>query len=176
MTHIPGRKTKVLFNAETIQQRISQLGQQITKDYAGQSVLVVGVLKGAIVFMTDLMRAIELPIEIDFIGAQSYEGTQSTGHVRLTHDLSREIKGRHVLIVEDIIDTGYTVDYLLKTLAVRQPKSLKICSLLSKPEAHVMKHKIDYFGFEITREFVVGYGLDLDGLYRNLPEIVQITD
>mgnify|MGYP001404397323 CR=1 FL=1 len=174
--NVPGRKTKILFDENALRNRIKTLGKQITADHVGHELVVVGVLKGAVVFLTDLIRAIDLPLEVDFIGVQSYEGTESTGQVRLVHDLTCEIKGKHVLIVEDIIDSGRTIDYLLSTLEVRQPASIKVCALLSKPESHSMHHKIDYCGFEITKEFVVGYGLDLDGKFRNYPYIIQIVD
>lgn len=163
-----------LFDAARIAARIKELGAQITKDYNGEPVVCVGVLKGAFIFLADLVRAIDLPLTVEFIGVASYAGTQSTGRVRLTLDLSYDIKGKNVLLVEDIIDTGHTIDYLLDTLSVREPKSLRVASFLSKPEAHSMHHKIDYVGFEISREFVIGYGLDLDQYYRNLPVLGQV--
>jgi hypoxanthine phosphoribosyltransferase len=126
--------------------------------------------------LADLVRKISCPMNIEFIGVSSYEGTSSTGEVRITSDLYQEIRGRHVLVVEDIVDTGRTVDFLLDVLRVRGPKSLKICTLLSKPDAHIMNNKVDYVGFEITNEFVVGYGLDLDGNYREIPYIAQIQE
>ena len=163
-----------LFDEKRIATRIKELGAQITTDFRGEPVVCVGVLKGAFIFLADLVRAIDLPLTVEFIGVASYNGTQSTGHVRLTHDLSIDIKDKNVLLIEDIIDTGHTIDYLLDTLSVRGPKSLKIASFLSKPEAHQMQHTIDYVGFEITREFVIGYGLDLDQRYRNLPYLAQV--
>jgi hypoxanthine phosphoribosyltransferase len=163
-----------LISADRIAQRVRDLGQKITRDYQGQKICVIGVLKGSFIFMADLIRAIEVPCEVEFIGVSSYEGMQTTGHVRINCDLSVDIEGKHVLLVEDIIDTGNTIDYLLKTLEVRQPKSLKVACLLAKPEAHQIEIKIDYTGFEISKEFVIGYGLDLDGLYRNLPELMQM--
>jgi len=167
-------KYNPLFDEAAIAKRVEELGKQITKDHAGEELVVVGVLKGSFIFVADLIRKIDLPIEVEFIGVSSYEGTKSTGEVRITSDLYSEIKGRNVLLVEDIVDTGRTIDFLLETLNVRGPKSLKICTLLSKPEAHVMKHEIDYVGFEITNEFVIGYGLDLDGKYREIPFIAQV--
>lgn len=163
-----------LFDEARIAARIRELGAQITSDFNGKPIVCVGVLKGAFIFLADLVRSINLPLTVEFIGVASYHGTESTGHVRLTHDLSIDIKDKNVLLIEDIIDTGHTIDYLLDTLLVRGPKSLKIATFLSKPEAHCMHHKIDYVGFEISREFVIGYGLDLDQQYRNLPYLAQV--
>ena len=167
-------KTRPLFDESTIARRIKELGEQITRDYGGEPVLVVSVLKGAFIFTADLVRQIKVPLEVDFIGLSSYEGTQSTGHVRITSDLSSKIEGRHVLLVEDIVDTGKTLDFLRDMFSLRKPKSLRVCALLSKPEAHQMKTPVDYTGFEITREFVIGYGLDLDQRFRELPYIAQV--
>ncbi len=167
-------KTRPLFDESAIAKRIKELGEQITRDYAGEPLLVVSVLKGAFIFTADLVRQIKTPLEIDFIGLSSYEGTQSTGHVRITSDLSSKIEGRNVLLVEDIVDTGKTLDFLRDMFSLRNPKSLRVCTLLSKPEAHQMKTPVDYVGFEITREFVIGYGLDLDQRYRELPFIAQV--
>jgi hypoxanthine phosphoribosyltransferase len=163
-----------LISADRIAQRVRDLGRRITQDYKGQQLCVIGVLKGSFIFMADLIRAIEVPCEVEFIGVSSYEGMQSSGHVRLNHDLSVDIEGKHVLLVEDIIDTGKTIDYLVQTLEVRQPASLRVACLLSKPEAHTIDLTIDYTGFEISKEFVIGYGLDLDGLHRNLPDLMQM--
>lgn len=173
---IAGKLTKTLFSDEQIKKRVQDLGHQISQDYQGEPIVVIGVLKGAVVFMADLIRTIQAPIELEFMGVSSYEGTASTGHVKINHDLSRDVHDCHVLIVEDIIDTGLTIDYLINLIKVRGPKSIKVCSLLSKPESYQMQHPIDYVGFEITKEFVVGYGLDLDGKYRELPEILQLMD
>jgi hypoxanthine phosphoribosyltransferase len=167
---------KTMIDEAALAQRVRELGERISKDFGSEPVVVVGVLKGAFIFLADLVRAMSTPTTIEFIGVSSYEGTTSTGHVRITHDLSTEIQGRNVLLVEDIIDTGKTIDYLLDLLRVREPKTLKICALLSKPEAHEMKHKIDYVGFEIAKDFVVGYGLDCDGAYRHLPYIARVTN
>jgi hypoxanthine phosphoribosyltransferase len=167
-------KTRPLFDESTIARRIKELGEQITRDYGGEPVLVVSVLKGAFIFTADLVRQIKVPLEVDFIGLSSYEGTQSTGHVRITSDLSSKIEGRNVLLVEDIVDTGKTLDFLRDMFSLRKPKSLRVCTLLSKPEAHQMKTPVDYTGFEITREFVIGYGLDLDQRFRELPYIAQV--
>jgi hypoxanthine phosphoribosyltransferase len=169
-------KYKPLFSEEQIAQRIKEIGAQITKDFKGEEIVCVGVLKGSFIFLADLVRAIDLPTNIEFIGVASYEGTESTGHVRLTHDLAADIKGRNVLLVEDIIDTGRTIDYLLETLQVRGPKCVKVATFLSKPECHIMENSVDYVGFEITKEFVIGYGLDLDQYYRNLPFLGQVQE
>jgi hypoxanthine phosphoribosyltransferase len=162
-----------LFSAEVIAKRIKELGAQISQDYSSD-IICVSVLKGSVVFFADLIRAIEKPVQAEFIGVKSYEGTKSTGHVQITSDLTADIKNKDVLIIEDIIDTGITMDYLLKTLEVRAPKSIEVCTLLSKPDAHILSHKIRYTGFEISNEFVIGYGLDYNGYYRNLPYIAQI--
>lgn len=163
-----------LFDEQKIASRIRELGAQISRDYGGESLVVVGVMKGAFVFVADLVRSISCPLKVEFIGVSSYSGTKSTGTVRLTYDLTADIRDKHVLLVEDIIDTGYTIDYLLETLKVRGPKSLKVAAFLSKPEAHKMATTIDYCGFEISKEFVIGYGLDLDQYYRNLPYVAQV--
>lgn len=168
-------KMTPLFDELTIAKRVAVLGEQITRDFHGEPVVVVGVLKGAFVFLADLVRQIKLPIQIEFVGVSSYEGTTS-GHVRITRDLSADIQGKNLLLVEDIIDTGKTIDHLLAILKTRGPKTVRVCALLSKPEAHDMTTQIDYTGFEITKEFVVGYGLDLDGCYRELPYIAQVKE
>ncbi len=173
---IAGRVPKTLFSQADIAKRVRDLGVQISQDYKGETLIVVGVLKGAVIFLADLIRAIDTPLEIEFIGVSSYEGTSSTGHVQINQDLSRDVQDTHVLLVEDIIDTGLTIDYLINLLQLRGPKSVKVCSLLSKPESYQMKHPIDYVGFEISKEFVIGYGLDLDGRYRELPEILQLIE
>lgn len=163
---------KVMFTSEAIAERVRQLGAQITADYAGQELTVVGVLNGSFIFMADLVRSIEIPMRCDFLGLSSYgSATESSGVVAITKDLSGPIDGRHLLIVEDIIDTGLTMAYLLQNLATRKPASVKIVSLLSKPARRQVEVGIDYLGFTIEDRFVVGYGLDYDGRYRNLPFI-----
>jgi hypoxanthine phosphoribosyltransferase len=153
-----------------LQARIRELGQQITRDYQDQPVVVVGVLKGSILFFADLIRQIDLPIHLDFLGLSSYgAGLETSGVVRITSDLTKPIEGRHVLVVEDIIDTGLTMKFLLENLATRKPLSVKICSLLEKPARARVKVAIDYLGFTIPDEFVVGYGLDFYEKLRNLP-------
>ena len=162
----------VLISEEALQQRLQELGQKITSDYQGKELIVVGILNGCFVFLADLVRHIDLPIITDFMGLSSYgSSTKSSGVVQITKDLSRPIEGLHMLIVEDIIDTGLTMSYLLENLETRKPASVRICSLLSKPSKHKVSIPIDYLGFSIEDKFVVGYGLDFDGRYRNLPHI-----
>ncbi|HUS30421.1 MAG TPA: hypoxanthine phosphoribosyltransferase [Kofleriaceae bacterium] len=165
-----------LISAEAIAARVAELGAQITTDYRpliGQAeVVVIGVLKGSIIFLADLVRHIALPIACDFIGISSYgDATVSSGVVRITQDLSKSIEGKHVIVVEDIVDTGHTVHYLLENLATRRPATIKLASLLHKPERQERQVKIDYLGFTIPNKFVVGYGLDVAQHYRNLPFI-----
>jgi hypoxanthine phosphoribosyltransferase len=165
-----------LLSAEAIATRVAELGAQITAEYAGLTattdVVVIGVLKGSVLFMADLVRHIGAPIILDFIGISSYgDATVSSGVVRITQDLSRPIEGKHVIVIEDIVDTGHTVHYLLENLATRRPASIKLCALLHKPERAERDIKIDYLGFTIPNKFVVGYGLDISQQFRNLPFI-----
>lgn len=161
---------RVLIPAEDLTARVGDLGRQIRADYAGRTPMLVGVLKGAVVFLADLMRAIDAPCECDFIALSSYgASTRSSGIVELTKDLSVPIEGRDVLIVEDIVDTGRTLAYLLRNLETRQPATLRVCTLLDKAARREVPVTLDYVGFQIPDEFVVGYGLDFAGLYRNLP-------
>ena len=154
-----------------------ELGQALVRDYAGTEPVLVGVLKGAVVFLADLIRATSIPLTVDFIGLSSYgEGLQSSGVVRITVDLSVPIRDRHVLVVEDIIDSGHTIDYLRRNLETRRPRSLKLCALLDKAERREVKVPLDYVGFAIPSEFVVGYGLDHAGRYRNLPYIAALEE
>lgn len=164
---------KILISSEQIQAKIHELGQQIAQHYGSLGdLLLVGVLKGCVMFLVDLARAIPLPLAIDFIAISSYgHSTQSSGVVRLLKDLDTDIAGRHVLIVEDIIDSGLTLEYLTSQLRRRNPASLRICSLLNKPDRRVTEVPVDYLGFDIPNEFVVGYGLDYGEHYRNLPYI-----
>ena len=159
----------VLIPEKDLQERVRALGGEITRDYAGRALVVIGVLKGSFIFLADLVRAIDLPISVDFIGISSYQGTKSTGVVQITSDLTRPIEGQHVLLVEDIVDTGLTMKYLLENLATRRPASVRICALLEKPARAKVQVPIDYKGFVIDDVFVVGYGLDWDGKLRNLP-------
>ena len=164
---------EVLFDEETLRRRIGELGAQITADYQdGKPVVLVGVLKGSFLFLADLCRSIDLPVEIDFLGLSSYgDAQESTGVVQLTQDLTRSVEGKHVVVVEDIVDTGLTMQYLLENLSTRKPASVKIASLLHKPSRARVKVPIDYLGFEIPDRFVVGFGLDYAGKLRNLPFI-----
>jgi len=173
MSSVTGGPThvEVLISAAELAARVRTLGEQITRDHVGKPLVVVGVLKGSFIFLADLVRAIDLPMAIDFIGITSYQGSSSTGVVQITSDLTRPIEGKDVLLVEDIVDTGLSMRYLLDNLATRRPASLKVCALLEKPARARVKVPIDYRGFVIGDEFVVGYGLDWDGKMRNLPFI-----
>jgi hypoxanthine phosphoribosyltransferase len=163
---------EVLIPSSEIQDKVRELGERITDDYRGEKPLLIGVLRGAVVVMGDLMRNIDLQCEIDFMDISSYgSGTSSSGVVRILKDLEEDITDRHVLIVEDIIDTGLTLSYLLRSLLARKPASLEICALLSKPSRRRVDLEVKYLGFEVPDEFVVGYGLDYAGAYRNLPDI-----
>jgi len=166
-----GETVDVLIPEERVRARVDELGRQITRDYAGRPVVLVGVLKGALVFLADLMRALDLPLTLDFVGLSSYVGTGSTGEVTVTSDLTRPIEGLDVLLVEDIVDTGLTMRWLLDHLAQRRPASLAICALLVKPSRARAEVPVRYRGFEIGDDFVVGYGLDVDGRLRNLPYV-----
>jgi hypoxanthine phosphoribosyltransferase len=162
----------MLVTSEEIQDKVCELGERITEDYRGEDLLLVGILRGAVVFLSDLMRHLELSCEIDFMDISSYgSGTSSSGVVRILKDLEEDITDRHVLIVEDIIDTGLTLSYLLRSLLARKPASLEICALLSKPSRRRVDLDVKYLGFDVPDEFVVGYGLDYAGAYRNLPDI-----
>ena len=174
MEFYDANKVEVLYSKQDIQDRIDTLGGQITADYIGaqEPLVLIGVLKGSFLFMADLCRAIDLPLEVDFLGLSSYgDAQESSGVVRVTQDLSRSIEGKHVLVVEDIIDTGLTMNYLLENLETRRPASVKVTSLLSKPARTQVDIKIDYLGFEIPDRFVIGYGLDYASKFRNLPFI-----
>ena len=163
---------RILLSREDLDRITKNLGEQITKDYQGKKLLMVGILKGCFMFMADLMRYVELPCQMDFMICSSYgAGTESSGQIKIVKDLSVPIQDCHVLIVEDIIDSGRTLYYLMETLRQRHPKSLHLCTLLDKPERREKDVKVDYVGFEIPDEFVVGYGLDYAQKYRNLPYI-----
>lgn len=164
--------TRILIDRTAIAARVAELGARIASDHAGRELLVVPVLRGGFVFAADLVRAIELPLAVDFLAVQSYgDATRSSGVVRITLDLERAIEGRDVLLVEDIVDTGLTSSYLLEHLAARSPRSVELCALLHKPARCVTPVAIDYLGFTIPDVFVVGYGLDAAQLHRNLPDI-----
>ena len=161
---------EVLIPADALRGRVAELGERVEADYRGKELLMIGVLKGALMFMVDLARRIDLPLELDFMAVSSYgTGTESSGVVRIIKDLDINIEGRHVLIVEDIVDTGLTLSYMREVLLTREPASLRICCLLDKREARKTNVPLDYVGFEIPSRFVVGYGLDYAEIYRNLP-------
>jgi hypoxanthine phosphoribosyltransferase len=161
---------EVLIEEGALQERIAELGRRLSADYAGRDLLLVGVLKGAVFFMADLMRRLTVPCEIDFMAISSYgAATGSSGVVRILKDLDLSIEGRHVLVVEDIIDSGLTLSYLTRTLEARAPASLEVCALLTKPERREVAVPVRYVGFEIPNKFVIGYGLDFAERYRNLP-------
>jgi len=164
-------RVDVLVPAERLRARVAELGREITRDYRGKPLVLVGVLKGALVFLADLMRSIDLPLSVDFVGLSSYVGTRSGGEVRITSDLTRPVEGSHVLLVEDIVDTGLTMSYLLERLEPRRPASVAVCALLVKPARARVQVPVRYRAFEIADEFVVGYGLDRDGRLRNLPHV-----
>jgi hypoxanthine phosphoribosyltransferase len=166
-----------LVTQEDLQRRVRELGEQISRDYDGKDLFLVGVLKGAVFFLSDLMRAIEVPCEVDFMAVASYgSSTDSSGVVRILKDLDATIEGRDVLIVEDIIDSGLTLSYLLRTLRAREPRSLEVCALLTKPERREVDLPIRYTGFEIPNKFVIGYGLDHAERYRNLPYVAVLQE
>ncbi len=167
----PGR---VLISEAEIRSRIAELGQELARDYARESPILVGVLQGAFLFMADLVRATPIDLTTDFIGVSSYGGSRSSGHVRILSDLSMSIEGRDVVIVEDIVDTGLTLTYLKRMLDARHPRSLRVCVLTDKIERRQVDVAVDYVGFTIPNVFVVGYGFDHDGLYRNLPYVAVL--
>ena len=166
---------EVLVTAEQLQSRVAELGAEISRDYAGRSLLLVGVLKGAVFFLSDLMRHITGPVEVDFMAVASYgSATDSSGVVRILKDLDHPIEGRDILIVEDIIDSGLTLSYLLKNLRSRKPASLEVCALLTKPERRRINLDCRYIGFEIPNVFVIGYGLDWAERYRTLDHVAGV--
>jgi hypoxanthine phosphoribosyltransferase len=162
---------RVLFSEEQIKARVRELGERITRDYAGKDPHLVTIVKGSIPFIADLMRAVDIPLSVDVMGVSSYSGTQSSGEARLTKDLDDSIEGRHVLVVEDIIDTGLTLSYVLRNLRQRAPASVKVVTFLDKPTGRGTPVEADYVGFTIPDEFVIGYGLDWNQRYRNLPYV-----
>ena len=174
MGHRPGR---VLIPTPEIARRVRELGLSLSRDYEGKNPLLVGVLKGAAVFMADLVRAADIPLAADFVAVGSYGGaTRSSGVVKITADLSVSLEDRHVVLVDDIIDTGRTISYLKQNLQARRPASLKVMALLDKRERREVEVELDYVGFTIPNEFVVGYGLDYRGLYRDLPYIAALEE
>ena len=170
---------EVMLPEEKVDARIREIGEQISREYAGKSVHLICILKGSVYFTCELAKRITVPVSLDFMSVSSYgAGTSSSGVVKIGKDLDTTIEGKNVLVVEDIIDSGRTLSYLLQNLKTRNPKSLKLCTLLDKPDRRVCDVKVDYVGFEIPDEFVVGFGLDLDQQYRNLPYIgcVELED
>ncbi len=167
----------ILVQPDALRRRVEELGAQITADYVGRDLLLVGVLKGAIFFLADVMRHIEVPCDLDFMAVSSYgSATDSSGVVRILKDLDAPLEGRDVLIVEDIVDSGLTLQYLLRNLGARNPASLEVCALLTKPTRRKVELDARYVGFEIPDRFVIGYGLDFDEKYRNLPYVATMTD
>jgi hypoxanthine phosphoribosyltransferase len=168
---------EILVEADELQERVREMGEQISRDYADRDLLMVGVLKGAVFFLSDLMREVSVPCEVDFMAVASYgSSTDSSGVVRILKDLDIPIEGREVLIVEDIVDSGLTLSYLLRTLKARNPKSLEVCALLTKPDRRKVDLPIHYVGFEIPNRFAIGYGLDHAERYRNLPYVAVLAD
>jgi hypoxanthine phosphoribosyltransferase len=167
---------EVLVGADDLSRRVQELGREISRDYAGRPLLLIGVLKGAVFFLSDLMRYIDIPVEVDFMAVASYgSATDSSGVVRILKDLDTPIEGRDVLIVEDIVDSGLTLQYLLRNLGSRNPSSLEVCALLTKPERRKVSLPTRYVGFEIPDRFVIGYGLDHQERYRNLPFVAALA-
>ncbi|HOA42630.1 MAG TPA: hypoxanthine phosphoribosyltransferase [Bacillota bacterium] len=167
----------VMIGKEELKERVAELGKEISRDYKGESILAICVLKGAVIFMSDLIRELNVETKIDFMAVSSYgASTESTGVVRILKDLDSDIEGENVIIIEDIIDSGLTLKYLKDYLMARNPKSLKICTLLDKPERRVADVKPDYVGFSIENKFIVGYGLDYNQMYRNLPYISYLEE
>src|SRR3954454_16112442 len=168
---------EILVQPDELAHRVRQLGEEISRDYEGRDLFLVGVLKGAVFFLSDLMRHMEVPCEVDFMAGSSYgSSTDSSGIVRILKDLDAPIQGREVLIVEDIVDSGLTLSYLLRTLRAREPASLEVCALLTKPERRKVDLPIRYVGFEIPNRFVIGYGLDHAEQYRNLPYVAVLQE
>jgi hypoxanthine phosphoribosyltransferase len=171
-TELESAVAEVLIEEDVLRARVAELGEEISRDYGGRELLLIGVLKGAVFFMADLMRQLTVPCEIDFMAISSYgASTDSSGVVRILKDLDINIEGRVVLVVEDIIDSGLTLSYLMRNLEAREPASLEVCALLTKPERREIDVPVRYVGFEIPNRFVIGYGLDLGERYRNIPYV-----
>ena len=167
---------EILVQPDDLKQRVRALGEAVTKEYADRDLLLIGVLKGAVFFLADLMRQISIPCEVDFMAVSSYgSATDSSGVVRILKDLDAPLEGRNVLIVEDIVDSGLTLQYLMRTLEARKPASLEVCALLTKPERRKIETDARYIGFEIPDKFAIGYGLDYAERYRNLPYVAALT-
>jgi len=173
----PAAIGEVLIGPEELKRRVAELGAEISRDYAGGQLVLIGILKGAVLFLADLMRHLTVPCEVDFMAVSSYgSATDSSGVVRILKDLESSIDGRDVLIVEDIIDSGLTLHYLIRSLRARAPRSLEVCALLTKPERRRVEDPIRYVGFEIPNRFVVGYGLDHEQRFRNLDYVAVLAD
>jgi hypoxanthine phosphoribosyltransferase len=167
---------EILVQADELQHRIKEMAADISRDYKGRDLLLIGVLKGAVFFLADLMRHLDVPCEVDFMAVSSYgSSTDSSGVVRILKDLDAPLEGRNVLIVEDIVDSGLTLQYLMRTLEARSPASIEVCALLTKPERRKVDTPARYVGFEIPDKFAIGYGLDYDERYRNLPYVATLT-
>jgi len=170
----PGDIGEILLTEEEIQRRVAELGTQISQDYAGKDLVVIGILKGVVFFMADLLRAITIPVTVDFLAITRYGPTEQThGVVNLTKDLTEPLAGRHILFIEDIIDSGFTTHFIMRTLSLRDPASLEMCILLNRPRHRIIEVEPAYIGFEIPDTYVVGYGLDYREQYRNLPYILK---
>jgi hypoxanthine phosphoribosyltransferase len=173
----PQQIGEVLVDAETLQRRVTELGEEVSEAYRDRDLLLVGVLKGAVFFVADLMRGMDIPVEVDFMAVSSYgSATDSSGVVRILKDLDTAIEGRDVLIVEDIVDSGLTLQYLMRNLGARNPASLEVCALLTKPERRKVELPIRFVGFEIPDRFAIGYGLDYAERYRNLPYVATLDE
>jgi hypoxanthine phosphoribosyltransferase len=176
-TELESAVGEVLIDTEALSARVAELGAEVSADYQGRDLLLIGVLKGAVFFMADLMRKLTIPCEVDFMAISSYgASTDSSGVVRILKDLDINIEGRHVLVVEDIIDSGLTLSYLMRNLESREPATLEVCALLTKPERREIEVPVRYVGFEIPNRFVIGYGLDFGERYRNLPYVAVLSD
>jgi hypoxanthine phosphoribosyltransferase len=176
-TELESAVGEVLIERDALSARIGELGAEISADYAGRDLLLIGVLKGAVFFMADLMRKLTIPCEVDFMAISSYgASTDSSGVVRILKDLDINIEGRDVLVVEDIIDSGLTLSYLMRNLESREPATLEVCALLTKPDRREIEVPVRYVGFEIPNRFVIGYGLDFGERYRNLPYVAVLSD
>lgn len=163
---------KIMLDAQTIKNRVQEMGKQISKDYAGEEIIAICILKGSVVFFSDIIREINLPLKCEFLATSSYGDDKTTsGEVKLTMDTKFPLEDKHVVVFEDIVDSGLTLSYIVRLLQARKPKSIKLCSLLFKPESLRTELKVDYVGFEIGNEFVVGFGLDYAGFYRNVPYV-----
>jgi hypoxanthine phosphoribosyltransferase len=176
-TELESAVGEVLIDSDALRARVAELGAEVSADYEGRDLLLIGVLKGAVFFMADLMRKLTIPCEVDFMAISSYgASTDSSGVVRILKDLDINIEGRHVLVVEDIIDSGLTLSYLMRNLESREPATLEVCALLTKPERREIDVPVRYVGFEIPNRFVIGYGLDFGERYRNLPYVAVLSD